>query len=276
MSDKSLGEKDMSSKKLQDLFDQDIDESEAKQLGVSPSKARMLRQLTKGVVHGRSKSQLSMFIEKPHAELSNNHDNDDFEDVEEGALTHMGSVSRNLVDHHHQTQQGFNLDTPNKQSVLVKRVLGDGRIVSGIENYVRSKSDLLDDDQGTLGSNGFHTIARDSHVVNFATADGSDSRLHSTMYVTGKSQKFALKKNTQQSGNSPRANKKTTMVINLGERTLTNFNKKPEKDVDMVVGVTDIVTGASKVLHPSNKNFNPKIRPKHSHVVTDRLSQNSS
>ena len=43
MSDKSLGEKDMSSKKLQDLFDQDIDESEAKQLGVSPSKARMLR-----------------------------------------------------------------------------------------------------------------------------------------------------------------------------------------------------------------------------------------
>ena len=30
----------------------------------------------------------------------------------------------------------------------------------------------------------------------------------------------------------------------------------------MLVGVTDIVTGASHIQHPSNKNFTPKLRPK--------------
>ena len=51
------------------------------------------------------------------------------------------------------------------------------------------------------------------------------------------------------------------MIINLGERTQTNFVN--EGSVDMLVGVTDMVTGASRVQHPSRKNFNPKIKPKH-------------
>ena len=54
------------------------------------------------------------------------------------------------------------------------------------------------------------------------------------------------------------------MIINLGERTQTNFgNMQTVNDVDMLVGSTDIVTGASHMLHPSNKNLNPKMRPKH-------------
>ena len=37
------------------------------------------------------------------------------------------------------------------------------------------------------------------------------------------------------------------MIINLGERTQTNFGNRMEEDVNMVVGVTDIATGASHV-----------------------------
>ena len=53
------------------------------------------------------------------------------------------------------------------------------------------------------------------------------------------------------------------MIINLGERTQTNFNgNRLDEDKNMVIGVTDMATGATHVQHPSNKNFNPKLRPK--------------
>ena len=64
-----------------------------------------------------------------------------------------------------------------KQSVLVKRVFGDGRVVSGLDTYP-DRSELMEEDQGTLGSqmasNGnVEMVARESNIVNYAT-NGSD------------------------------------------------------------------------------------------------------
>ena len=97
-------------------------------------------------------------------------------------------------------EAGFHrVGSPNKQSVLVKRVLNDGRVVSGMESqYHRGEQKELEEDQGTLASNGngsaaaANTAAKESNIVNYATNEGSDSRMRSTMYITGKSQKFAL------------------------------------------------------------------------------------
>ena len=73
--------------------------------------------------------------------------------------------------------------------------------------------------------------------------------MRSTMYITGKSQRFVLqnkaKKETQVSPNANNSPIGKTMIINLGERTQTGFGNKG--DVDMLVGVTDIVTGESHV-----------------------------
>ena len=151
----------------------------------------------------------------------------------------------------------------------------DGVVVSGLDekSYVNGKnktvSDPLDEDQGTLGSQGGNTAARESNIVNYETNESNAGRLRSTMYITGKSQRFAIKQgqkktsaNKSISPNQKSTNIGKTMIINLGERTQTNFGNRMEEDVNMVVGVTDIVTGASHVQHPSNKNFNPKIRPK--------------
>lgn len=151
-------------------------------------------------------------------------------------------------------------------------------MVSGLENrsYIDNKnkaSDLLEEDQGTLGSQGANTNARESNIVNYDTNEGSaQPRLRSTMYITGKNQRFAIKQghkktSVTKSNNkspSPRNNPNIgkTMIINLGERTQTNFGNRIDEDINMVVGVTDIATGASHVQHPSNKNFKPKIRPK--------------
>ena len=35
-----------------------------------------------------------------------------------------------------------------------------------------------------------------------------------------------------------------------------------KNDIDMLVGVQDIVTGDSHIQHPSKNNLNPKLRPK--------------
>ena len=92
-------------------------------------------------------------------------------------------------------------------------------------------------------------MARESNIVNYATNEGSESRLRSTMYITGRSQRFALNASKNRAGrpggHSPIGN---TMIINLGDRTQTNFgNSRLANDIDMLVGVTDIVTGASHV-----------------------------
>ena len=44
------------------------------------------------------------------------------------------------------------LSSPNKQSVLVKRVMQDGRVVSGLGSIRGQNSEPLDEDLGTLGS----------------------------------------------------------------------------------------------------------------------------
>lgn len=165
------------------------------------------------------------------------------------------------------TQENFgNRENSTKQSVLVKRVNRDGVVVSGLD---RSMADgQNEDDQGTLGSQGGQTIAQESNIVNYEVNDGSVSRLRSTMYITGQNKKkYALKNGQQKTKGSPskKANPSIggTMIINLGDRTQTNFaNSRPEEDQNMVVGVTDIATGQSHVQHPSKKNFNPKLQPK--------------
>jgi len=167
-------------------------------------------------------------------------------------------------------------ESPNKQSVLVKRVLRDGRVVSGLDKIgssMRKKqnSEPAEDDLGTLGSQNAasfgnpNTRGRESKAVHH-TVDGNESQMHSTMYITGKSQRFKLntlrlpgvKGTSPQGQNSPLAK---AVVINLGERTANNFTSK---ETDMLVGGTDLETGTSKMQQPqvSGKNFNPKIRPK--------------
>ena len=78
--------------------------------------------------------------------------------------------------------------------------MNDGRVVSGMESGFKQDKEM-EEDQGTLGSNGnvsvgggaANTMAKESNIVNYgATNEGSDSRMRSTMYITGKSQKFAL------------------------------------------------------------------------------------
>ena len=121
----------------------------------------------------------------------------------------------------------------------------------------RNKSELIDEDQGTLGSqiasnNGIENVRRDSNIVNFGPNEASDQRMRSTMYITGKGQKFAL--GTNRSG-APK-----TLIINLGEQTQIGFS--PTHDHDMLIGVTEITTGATKIQQPANKNFSSKIKHK--------------
>ena len=79
----------------------------------------------------------------------------------------------------------------NKQSVLVKRVVRDGVVVSGLENRGPADGDgppfmneAHEEDRGTLGSQGANTVNRESNIVNYETNEGSVSRLRSTMYIT--------------------------------------------------------------------------------------------
>lgn len=80
-------------------------------------------------------------------------------------------------------------------------------------------------------------LARESNVVNYATGQSNESRLRSTIYISGKSQKFALgggqgkPKGGHQlmadgqprgSPSSIRSPISKTMIINLGERTQTS------------------------------------------------------
>ena len=190
-----------------------------------------------------------------------------------------------MPDQRHMTQGGFYRGTSpnNKQSVLVKRVMKDGRVVSGLESlHAKVASENQDEDQGTLGSvagsagREDNTMARESNIVNYGTADGTDSRMRSTMYITGKSQKFkiATGKNSKNSNQPVNASISKTMIINLGDRTVTNKfdfgnannfgNAEIHQDgtVEMVVGETDVVTGISHVAHPNNRNFNPKMKHK--------------
>lgn len=83
----------------------------------------------------------------------------------------------------------------NKQSVLVKRVMKDGRVLSGLDFQadMRLKSDNHEEEKQTLGGSQErhsieeqNTIRRESNIVNYATNDGSD-RLRSTVYISGKS-----------------------------------------------------------------------------------------
>ena len=75
----------------------------------------------------------------------------------------------------HLTQGGGALSrqsSPNKQSVLVKRVMRDGRVVSGLDS-LRGKrnSEPIDEDIGTLGSQNAsgagvaNTLTRESKAV---------------------------------------------------------------------------------------------------------------
>ena len=114
-------------------------------------------------------------------------------------------------------------------------------------------------------------MARESNIVNYGTAEGTDSRMRSTMYITGKSQKFkiATGKNSKNSNYPVNASISKTMIINLGDRTVTsNFgnavNAEIHNDgtVEMLVGETDVQTGISHIASPNNRNFNPKMRPK--------------
>ena len=163
---------------------------EARELGVSPSKANYLRKLKKGVSHGKSRSQLSV-AQSPQSALLPGADGP-VNLVIGGTAGAMGAGHLQLPA----TDQRFNNSgtnfSPSKQSVLVKRVLRDGRVVSGLDRHGShspqrvNSAGVLDDDQGTLGSNGGYTNARESNIVNYATVEGSDSRMRSTMYVTGK------------------------------------------------------------------------------------------
>ena len=100
-----------------------------------------------------------------------------------------------MTDQRHMTQGGdfFRGTSPgNKQSVLVKRVMQDGRVVSGLESlHNKVASENQDEDKGTLGSvagsGERDDMAKESNIVNYGTADGTDSRMRSTMYITGKS-----------------------------------------------------------------------------------------
>lgn len=137
----------------------------------------------------------------------------------------------------------------------------DGRVVSGLDS-LRGKrnSEPIDEDLGTLGSQnaslghiGNNTLTRESKAV-YATNDANDSRLRSTMYITGKSQRFPIKaSNLRVNQAIPGAPSppQQSMVINLGERTESNFgnmiNGQVSPEVDFLVGVSDIVTGAYKI-----------------------------
>ena len=96
--------------------------------------------------------------------------------------------------------------------------------------------------------------------MNQGSGDVSQSRMKLTMYITGKSQKFALNPTATKNGQRSNEHNPTlsTMIINLGDRTHTNIGNAKQNtvnDIDMLVGSTDIVTGASHVAHPSNRNF---------------------
>ena len=74
------------------------------------------------------------------------------------------------------------------------------------------------------------------------------------MYITGKSQRFPIKaSNLRVNQAIPGAPSppQQSMVINLGERTESNFgnmiNGQPGPEVDFLVGVSDIVTGAYRI-----------------------------
>lgn len=198
--------------------------------------------------------------------------------------------------------QGFHSrqSSPNKQSVLVKRVMQDGRVVSGLDNPspdLANEEQDHDEDAGTLASNGEpankDNMARESNVVNYATNESNESRLRSTIYISGKSQKFALGGKHAQSNarvegaraspSSIRSPIKKTMIINLGERTQTsNFpsgqvlNGTEQIGGELVVGVTDITTGATHILQSPQQNkdaFSPKL--KHKQMINRSSSHGS-
>ena len=64
------------------------------------------------------------------------------------------------------------------------------------------------------------------------------------------------------------------MLINLGERThASKFPINADQMGDMVIGVTDIATGATHVQHsPGKDKFSPKLKPKQ----MNRSSSNGS
>ncbi len=65
------------------------------------------------------------------------------------------------------------------------------------------------------------------------------------------------------------------MIINLGDKTQVGFNLG--HDHDMVIGVTDIVTGTSRIQHPTSKNLYPKIKPKQDfHGRSSSIGERSS
>ena len=69
MTDKSSEEKD---EKLASAINNENDDiEEAKELGVSPSKASYLRQLKQGAKHGKSRSQLSAAHDSPKRDGQN-------------------------------------------------------------------------------------------------------------------------------------------------------------------------------------------------------------
>ena len=77
------------------------------------------------------------------------------------------------------------------------------------------------------------------------------------MYITGKSQRFPMKASNLRVNNnlpgapSPPNQPGSSLVINLGDRTESNFgnmiNNMPGPDIDMLIGVSDIQTGAYKI-----------------------------
>lgn len=134
----------------------------------------------------------------------------------------------------------------NKQSVLVKRVMKDGRVMSGLDFQadMRMKSDNQEEEKQTLGSQERqfvgqqNTIARESNIVNYATNQGSESRLRSTIYKQGSPNAVS-----SVAGNSlTKSPRGKTEIINLGDK-----KKLSRAEIgDMVVGVTDIITGATE------------------------------
>ena len=64
------------------------------------------------------------------------------------------------------------------------------------------------------------------------------------------------------------------MIINLGDKTQVGFHLG--HDHDMVVGVTDIATGASRIQHPASKNLYPKIKHKQDYGRSSSMGDRSS
>ena len=106
----------------------------------SPSKTEYQRKLSQGTEkkHEQSRSRLSGNQASPAI----NSEGDGTE--HRGTNPNMLSLTTNNAFVRKSSQM--------KQSVLVKRVYRDGRVVSGLENFGRRSELMQEEDQGTLGS----------------------------------------------------------------------------------------------------------------------------